>query len=101
MWVRGKTGKGPIFVGEGTFGKSNVYAADASADAAEDVVRDSTSHSRDLLRVERRLAFDAEQCDIVAGGERGGVTQVDGGQIHGNRPQDRGEFAGRDHLAAI
>src|SRR5271157_795607 len=79
----------------------HVHPLHPGADAAQDVVGDGAGHTGDLLSVQGALAFGPEERNRVAGGERRGVAEVDGGQVHRDGAENGGELAAGDDLAAV
>ena len=80
----------------------DVYSLDPRADPAQHAVRNRSRHARHLLRVDR-TASPSEPSSVTASPTRisGQARDVDGGQIHRDRADDRRELSLRDHLAAI
>ena len=68
---------------------------------AQYAVRNSSGDAGYLLRVDGDAAFGAEQRHAVAQLDRRAVSDVDGGEVHGNRADQWRQVSLHNHLTFI
>src|SRR5579884_617889 len=71
----------------------DVVSLYAGADAAQDAVGNGTGGAGDLLRIDRDIAFAAEQRDDIAGLKLRRTGDIDGGEVHRNCANDGRELS--------
>ena len=76
-----------------------VYALDAAADAAQDLLRDGADRGRHLAHVDALVALLADDDDLVARLHLD-AGDVDHHHVHGHGADDRRAAAANQHAAA-